>query len=549
MKRTILSLAVATQLLPGCGDDSESSVDPVPSSSSSSGDSENTETSDSDAGTTQGQATVLERVVERMGGAEALQQLSTLQYSVTGRVDAHNETSDPNTGPPRLQHLISAHVAHDLAQARLRYDYVRDIEIVGVVVEQTELFANDRGTYQGANIIGLPGGAMTSDRVGSTWRQQLLLTPQQLIAEVLAGERQAEEAGPTQFDGREMEVLRITDETNPIDVFVDPQTAEVSGLAVVENDMLLRDALTVVRYSDWVELEDGPSAPSQVEISVDGYPVREEVRTDIVANDSLAADLFAFPDGTDSQVDPQLAELGRRSPHGYQMLPASTSDGRPRFVVDEPLMPGVTVLRGIFHNSVVVEQSDGIVLLEAGGYPERSLAVSSWVERNLPDRSIHTVAVTHHHHDVVAGVRTALAGGATLVASEVAEPFWLRVLDAPSTVVPDAWSEAGLSPQTRWVPADGHLVLDDDTHPIEAYHVRARHAEDSVVYSLPQQGLIVVTDLYSPGFPFFTEETIHGAEDFDGLLLELDIPGDTQIVTGVGAGVPTVDEFRAAFDL
>ncbi|MGH1341913.1 MAG: MBL fold metallo-hydrolase [Nannocystales bacterium] len=492
--------------------------------------------------------TLLSRTVEAMGGETAILDLRSLRYSLEGRVDAHSETSDPNVGQPRLQHGIAAEVSYDIDDEMLRYEYVRNLEIVGTVVTQSEVFADDRGTFLGADIVGVPAGVMTADRVASTLRQQQWLTPATLIADVLQGTRGWHGDGSTRFDGVDVDVLRVDDEVSPIDLYIG-MDGTLLGLRVMENDMLLRDVETTVRYEDWRDVAQGPRVPYDVTIAVDGYPVREETRADIEANVDFEAATFAEAQALAGPIDAALFDLGTRTPHGYQMIPARISDGRPSFLMPEPLAPGVTVLRGTFHNTIVVEQEAGLVVIEAGGYPERSAALLAWVEATYPDMDITTLAVTHHHYDVVAGVRGALASGATLLASARAQEFWARVLGAESTIVPDAFAQLERTAQVQWVPDGASTMLPDRTHPIQAHHVVARHAEDSLIYWLPAQDLVVVTDLYSPGFPFITEETIHGAQDFNTLLLELEIPETTRIVTGVGFGTPTVAEFREEFNL
>lgn len=112
-------------------------------------------------------------------------------------------------------------------------------------------------------------------------------------------------------------------------------------------------------------------------------------------------------------------------------------DGQQVFVSSTLLSPNVYYLTGGSHHTMVVGQSNGIVVIEGPLYEARSQAVIDWIKVNLPGKPITHVVSTHFHSDHASGLRTFVAAGATIVAGAAAAPFYKKVFQASSTVVPD----------------------------------------------------------------------------------------------------------------
>src|SRR5262249_58446746 len=76
------------------------------------------------------------------------------------------------------------------------------------------------------------------------------------------------------------------------------------------------------------------------------------------------------------------------------------------------LADGVYHLAGGTHNSVAVEFSDFVTVVEAPLNEARSLAVIAEVKRLIPNKRIKYVVSTHHHFDHAGGLRTYVHQGA-----------------------------------------------------------------------------------------------------------------------------------------
>jgi glyoxylase-like metal-dependent hydrolase (beta-lactamase superfamily II) len=152
------------------------------------------------------------------------------------------------------------------------------------------------------------------------------------------------------------------------------------------------------------------------------------------------------------------------------------------------------------HNSLVVEQQQGIVIIEAPNYPERSDAILAWAAQTFPNKPVTHVITTHHHSDHSAGLRSFVAAGATVVMHEAAETYYLDdVFAAPSTISPDSLAVAPLEPSTLPVPVSG-ATLDDPNIPITLSQLGTGHCADMLLIHVGTAGgLVFESDLYNPG--------------------------------------------------
>jgi glyoxylase-like metal-dependent hydrolase (beta-lactamase superfamily II) len=168
-------------------------------------------------------------------------------------------------------------------------------------------------------------------------------------------------------------------------------------------------------------------------------------------------------------------------------------------VVVEALAPGVWLLNGESHHSVVVELSDHLVLIEAPADDARTLAVIGRARELQPAKPLTHAVITHHHFDHSGGVRAAVSQGLTLIAHEKNRRFIESMVSRPHTISPDALARhpRPLSLQT----VGARTVLGDSTRAVELHVVDSAHADGMLVAYLPAERLLVEVDLYTVPAP------------------------------------------------
>ena len=234
-------------------------------------------------------------------------------------------------------------------------------------------------------------------------------------------------------------------------------------------DPVLGDTRAVTTYSDYRDFA-GVKFPMRVRQTVGGFPVLDLAVKDVQPNAPVA---IAVPDAARDQ--------GER-------------------VTADKVAEGVWFIGGGSHNSVAIERTDHVVLVETPLNDARTVAVIERVRQLAPGKPIRFAINSHQHFDHAGGVRAAVAEGATIVtqAANVAWPD--EALQTPSRVRPDRMAQAGKRPLFTGV-AD-RLDLADPVQPIQIHRIAGgNHAEAFLMVYLPKDKLLIEADAYTPSPP------------------------------------------------
>jgi glyoxylase-like metal-dependent hydrolase (beta-lactamase superfamily II) len=167
--------------------------------------------------------------------------------------------------------------------------------------------------------------------------------------------------------------------------------------------------------------------------------------------------------------------------------------------------PGSTLITGIANNSMIVEQSNGIVVVEGALNDFRAEALIAYIRRTFPGKPIRFVTASHHHADHSGGMRPFVALGATAVVGADAVPLFRRVFaDRNSRLLPDRLDRSDATANILGVPkAPGASVtLADPVRPVVVLPEPTQHATTTVLVYVPSEGVLFVNgDTYTPGAP------------------------------------------------
>ena len=260
--------------------------------------------------------------------------------------------------------------------------------------------------------------------------------------------------------------------------------------------MVLGDVPVEVFYFDWKQFGD-LFFPTHIRMSVAGIPALEVTRSNIEVNKSFDSETFAPPEQVIYQHDEELASRGARVSQIVQSLAHAGSPekalGRPHIEANE-IEPGVFLLDATPSDVIyvlVVEQTNGVVVIEPGFFDLKGEAIIDWISENIPDKPITHIIATHAHMDHGGGVRPYVAAGAKLIVHENAKGFFEKVLSRPaSKILPDALDRNPRQGEVLGVSADESFEISDEIRPVVVYPVENGHTTDMVMIMVNKQKVL-----------------------------------------------------------
>ena len=461
------------------------------------------------AQTRPGTSGLVAQALRALGGRPAVTGLRAFRLQTTGRTWILDEAPTPgNTPTPASTFTQTLTWERIPGGDRLRADNVRTSQ--GTARRITEVVAGRLGYLSGVDANGGSPitAAMTSDRWAAVRREQRLLNPQLVLRDVARRPGIATTLPSTTIDGRRHRVLLVRDEIAPIRLYIDARTGAIDRLATDDHDYQRRDVRILVDFRRWRLSGSGRGRlrfPRSVSLRLDGVTVHTEVRTSVRVNPPARAARFRFPAGVTATYDGALAARGARTTEWLMSFAqfGFPKDGPADKIVPVPVAPGSTLIQGIANNSMIVEQSNGIVLVEPALDDARAEALIRYVTATYPGKPIRSVIVSHHHADHAGGVRPFAAIGATVIVHEDAVPLFQRVLgDRSSRLLPDRLDGTAGAATLRTVPGSAPLVLSDPLRPVLAVAEPTSHATTTILVHVPDTGVLFVNgDTYTPGGP------------------------------------------------
>lgn len=506
---TIAAVLGVCLALVACGDDAAATPDGSVDTGVRDGDvldSDRPDAGPSDSALEDGGVAPSEALADALGGQALVQALSAYRIVSEGTASITDEGHTPGESTPASVYVRT--VEHDVTGdgVRVATDRTLSFLLLAGAPQSFELtISGDRGGITaGEHAFGFPGGPLSSDRIEATRRAERLTNPHLYVQGLLSGATAAVALAPEEVGGVPHAVYRLDNGVAPIELLVDTSTGNIALLRTEESDHLRRDVPVVVTYADWRTNPSGLRFPFDVSMSVASVTVLKETRTEVDDDPAFEAGHFDLPAVAMGGLEPDaaLANLGRVHQHVHHEF---ASIGLPW---DGPMPPltsvevteGVHLVSGSLWNQMVVEQADGVVVVDAPMGQDRGEQMVAWVASNLGGKEISHVVPSHFHKDHAGSARTLLAEGAAFVIGEGTDAFFSdTVFGAVSTVRADAFG--GTTPSVTVVPSASSVLLDDAVRPVRVYHIGENtHSIDMTVSvaEVAGQRYVFVADLVNP---------------------------------------------------
>ena len=369
-------------------------------------------------------AAIVQAGVEAHGGLAAVRGLQSIAYSwegvtyerLSGRDAARAFDPEPPTQPVRVS------AAADLRRGRWMTEL--DMTAPGGI-RAANRTAVDGRVVVNYDALGYAGGrSYVRDTVAAgapaptPWTDNLM--PILLLRHAIAREASLRYLGAETVDGREEHlVTHATPSGGVATLRFDGATRLLVGVEGLAVDPLLGDATPTWRFSDF-QREGALVVPRA----------------------------FVHHNARDIQVRARLASLTVDRPLADSLL-APPAGFVPRRAVGEPSLVELgggayVVERADQARFIFVDTDEGLVAFDAPGSAGMAAQALSLVERALPGRALRYVVLTHHHGELLGGLSTYLARGATLLVPRGTEPYFRRLLAVPRTF--GAWTSESAAP-------------------------------------------------------------------------------------------------------
>ncbi len=456
-----------------------------------------------------------EELIATFGGKLEKSSFSSFRYTALGSTAVGDEGIAP--GMSLATSDYERVISYDARREALRIDHSSTLRfelLDGAPQEFSEVIIGDAGAVTaGESVLGTPARSLPSDRVASTWRRTELLNPLLLILRARPG---AIRRGPRiEIDG-ELHRTFILDQGQTELMFVVSRRSRLVQVRTQESHRLHRDVPLVVEYSDWRRLPGSLlRAPMAVRMTINEIVVLDETRRDAEARPD-------FPDGTfDIGVDVDETpfseddyEIGRLGHHWNQAWSALGIPLEPivRTMTPQPITDGVFLVTGGVHNTLVVAQETGVVVVDGPVGPEQGKGIAEFIAEAFPGKPISHVIPSHFHQDHTASVRELAGAGAEVLVPSAMKAYWTDLLARSSKLIPDRQERDGAATVHGF---DGdRFELLDPQRPMSILHIPDNaHASDMVLVTVDTDAAryVFVADLYGP---FGGSFIVGGPEDF-----------------------------------
>lgn len=404
---------------------------------------------------------VIEQVLTAVGGRAALRAVKTIELEETIRQVNARQAWRPGVPVPVFgRRLLSIDVVGQ------RFAEQRLLDITGGQLWDYGRYITPRG---GTDVF---WSSMTKDSTRASvlpsaraaFGRRYLLP---LLIGLAGRADPARSLGVTTVNGRPNDVLNITDVDGAIiTLLVDRQTHLPTQMEQLVVASAQGDTIDVSSFSDYRKVGALTLPFRRVEVRMPETETDfETVRLEL--DKPMADSVFAVPAVLTQVGPPPSSRMSTLAPDVY-------------------LVPNG-------HQSVFVVFDDYVLVLEGGGSSGQTRNTIARIKEVAPGKPIRVVA-THFHHDHIAGLRTFIAEGSTIITTPDARGPIQAFARMRSTLAPDTLDRAPRDPIFEVV--DRERVFKDSRHEVRLYQIGpSPHADQILIAYLPQERILFEADL------------------------------------------------------
>ncbi|MGH7645966.1 MAG: MBL fold metallo-hydrolase [Gemmatimonadales bacterium] len=410
------------------------------------------------------------RALTAMGGEQAVRGLTTVSLEFYGANFALGQEETPDS--PARANMVAGRTTTDYTHSR-RTSSVELRNVQGAVNRLRRVTDGGIGLLE-TNGRFAPDGPGAVAGVETSMRRE----PERLLLAALDQGSALSVLPPKRWRGEPHDGVRYLGR-DTLDLYFDRRSGLLTVIEAVTEDGILGDRRTVTWYTRWQDA-GGVSFARQYDQYVNDRLATQSITTAVTVNAALADSVFAIPDS-----------IAQRAQKASPVPP-------PPVVTLVELAPYVWRAEGGSHHSLVIEQPDRLVVIEAPQNARRSQAVLDTLRARFPGKPVGLVVDTHHHWDHAGGLRAYLAAGIPVVTHAQNAGFVRGIGATSKTQMPDA-----LSRKQRQAPAvrtvDDSLVIGAGDSRVVLYRLPTTHVQGMLAAYVPSAKILFNSDVLTPG--------------------------------------------------
>jgi hypothetical protein len=436
-------------------------------------------------------STLLLQALAAQGGEQKLRAIKTVAFESSGYTNMLEQSERPEG--PYLVEFRELSEWHDHAHLALRRE-------VRGTLPPTQHYAATTVVANGMAMM-LRGERQSpgTSRDVMLARESLALSPERVLLTALEAPDTHREADLV-LHGVPHQVVAFTLDGATARVYLNQYTHLPSGieyagpLARTGMAMFLGDVVQRTAWSFWRLDRSGVRYPMQWDVQLNGMPDRTLMLRALKVDAAVDPALTAIP----------AAVAARFDPHAVAPDPAEMPLG----ATMSEIVPGVLQIQGAW-NTAIVDQGDGLVVIEAPISSSYSGKVLAEAARRFPGKPVKAVVTTSDSWPHLAGIREYAARGVPIYLLDLSEPIVRRTLAASYSQHPDALEKAPRPATLRLV--SGKTVIGAGPNRIELYPLRGATSERQMMAWFPAHRLLYGSDPFqkNPGDgKYFLPQTV-----------------------------------------
>jgi glyoxylase-like metal-dependent hydrolase (beta-lactamase superfamily II) len=420
---------------------------------------------------------IVTRAIDALGGEAALKSVTSLQIDAIGH-DYFIDQSERPEGPFIVRYVQTSE-KRDVSGARSRIE-----------TQQRFVQVTDWAGAGAAVIVDLDAAAVSrGERVGPATRQmyedgreRIELAPERVLLAALAAPDLAA-APDVKVHGMAQRAVTFGWRGRRVRLIVNPGNYVPTAVDITSEDTfgIWGPVRQTTYYSLWTLIAGGVRYPLQADREWNGVSRSSSTIMKIAVNQSNDATAFAIPD----EVRKAFAAAPATG------LPTLKLDATKRVDI-QPDKPGQIVQYGGNWNVAFVQQTDGLVVIEAPIGSHYSVQVLEEAAKRYPGVKVKAVVTTSDAWPHLGGIREYAARGIPIYALDVNQPILERLLKADYRAHPDALMQSPRAGRFTWVSAK--TVVGSGETRMELYPVRGENGERMMVAYFPAFKLLYSSD-------------------------------------------------------